>query len=374
VGWSWRLGRVAGIDVYVHATFGFLLAWVAFVSYLPRRDVNDALAGLAFILCLFAIVVLHELGHALAARRYGIRTRDITLLPIGGVARLERIPEEPRQELVVALAGPAVNVVLAGLLYGVLLAARIPMSPPEEVATFGGNLLSQLFLANVFLAVFNMLPAFPMDGGRVLRALLAMRLDYVRATRIAAQIGQGMAILFGILGLMGNPFLLIIALFVWVGAMAESSAVQFRAGLAGVPVEQAMIRDFAALAPDDTLTSAARRVIDGFQQDFPVVLDGRVVGVLPRDSLLSGLAQVGPEGRVGDYMKTDFRTADPHEMLEPVFQRLREAECQVVPVVEAGRGLVGLITPENVFELVMIREAVRGRSVPTAPAAIEHPV
>src|SRR5581483_5320297 len=216
VGWSWKLGRIAGIDVYVHATFALLLLWVGFVNYAPRQSLADALAGLAFILCLFAVVVLHELGHALTARRYGIKTRDITLLPIGGVARLERMPSDPTQELLVALAGPAVNVVLAGLLFAVLAARGWAVGSVEQLAaelsTFGGNLLLQLFVANVFLALFNLLPAFPMDGGRVLRALLAMRMDYVKATRIAAGVGQMMAVLFGIVGLLGNPFLLIIAL------------------------------------------------------------------------------------------------------------------------------------------------------------------
>jgi len=375
VGWSWKLGRIAGIDVYVHATFALLLLWVGFVNYAPRQSLADALAGLAFILCLFAVVVLHELGHALTARRYGIKTRDITLLPIGGVARLERMPSDPTQELLVALAGPAVNVVLAGLLFAVLAARGWAVGSVEQLAaelsTFGGNLLLQLFVANVFLALFNLLPAFPMDGGRVLRALLAMRMDYVKATRIAAGVGQMMAVLFGIVGLLGNPFLLIIALFVWVGAAAEAGMVQFKAGLAGVPVERAMVREFATLTPDDTLAAASRRVIDGFQHDFPVAAGGAVVGVLTRDGLLAGLAAAGPDGRVGDFMRTDFQTADPREMVEPVVKRLKSDGCPVLPVVRDG-ALVGLLTPDNIAEMVMIREAVRGRPVPTMPAPVEQ--
>jgi Zn-dependent protease/CBS domain-containing protein len=377
VGWSWRIGRIAGIDVFVHATFALLLLFVAFTSYAPRRSMNDVVAGLVFILCLFGIIVLHELGHALAARRYGIKTRDITLLPIGGVARLERMPEDPKQELVVALAGPAVNFVLAGVLLGVLVGVGWAVGSAEELvaqlSTFGGNLLVQLFAANVFLALFNLLPAFPMDGGRVLRALLAMRMDYVRATQVAASVGQGMAILFALVGLLvpGFIMLLVIALFVWVGAAAEAGAVQFKAGLAGVPVERAMIRNFATLAPDDTLAAAARHVIDGFQSDFPVTADGRVVGVLPNAALLVGLAEAGPEGRVGDFMRTDFKTADPREMVEPVVERLKEGACPVLPVVRDGE-LVGLLTTENVVEMVLIREAVRGRTVPALPTPVEQ--
>jgi Zn-dependent protease/CBS domain-containing protein len=371
VGWSWKIGRVAGIDVYVHATFALLLAWVAVASYVPRHEAADALAGVAFILCLFAIIVLHELGHALTARRYGIKTRDIILLPIGGVARLERMPDVPRQELLVALAGPAVNVVLAGILFGAIVATGTPIPQPEEVTPAGGNLLVGLFAANIFLAVFNLIPAFPMDGGRVLRALLAMRLEYVRATRIAAEVGKVMALLFGLVGLMGNPFLVVIAVFVWVGAEAEAAAVQFRAGLAGVPVGRAMVREFAALAPDAPLAEAARRALDGFQQDFPVVDGGKLVGILSRDALLRGLTEAGPDGRVGGFVRTDFATADPREMMEPAFERLRGGECPVLPVLRGGE-LVGLLTQENVAELVLIREAVRGRDVPALPPAVEH--
>ena len=191
--WSWRIGRIAGIDVYIHFTFVFLLAWVALAHYMAHNDLAEAMRGLIFIVALFGIVVLHELGHALAARRYGIRTRDITLLPIGGVARLERMPEDPKQELVVALAGPAVNVVMAAAIY-VGLMLRQELVPLGEAVRVGGGFVSQLFWVNVSLALFNLLPAFPMDGGRVLRALLGMRLDYVRATQVAARIGQGMAL------------------------------------------------------------------------------------------------------------------------------------------------------------------------------------
>jgi len=378
VGWSWRLGRIAGIDVYVHATFALLLIYVGFVSYQPHHEWRDVLSGLVFILCLFAIIVLHELGHALTARRYGIKTRDITLLPIGGVARLERMPSDPKQELLVALAGPAVNVVLAAILFGVLVALGRTVGSEEdlvaELSTFGGGLLVKLLVANVFLAVFNLLPAFPMDGGRVLRALLAMRMDYVRATRTAAGVGQVMAILFGLVGFLvpGYFMLVIIAFFVWVGAAAEAGAVQFKAGLAGVPVERAMIHQFAALAPDDTLGAAARRATDGFQHDFPVVAGGAVVGVLPRSELLAGLTGAGPDGRVDEFMQTAFATADPREMVEFVVDRLKAADCPVMPVVKDGK-LVGLLTPENIAEMVMVREAVRGRQVPTLPTPVQQP-
>ena len=228
--WSWRIGRIAGIDVYVHSTFLLLLAWVAISHYLEHQRLADAAYGLFFIITLFGIVVLHELGHALTARQFGIRTRDITLLPIGGLARLERMPEDPRQELLVALAGPAVNVVLAGVLFAIL-AFTSGLAALNNVKLVGGSFLANLVAVNVALAVFNLLPAFPMDGGRVLRAFLAMRMDYVRATQVAANIGQALALMLGFIGLSSNnPFLVFIALFVWMGAAQEASMVQMKVG------------------------------------------------------------------------------------------------------------------------------------------------
>ncbi|HZI89472.1 MAG TPA: site-2 protease family protein, partial [Candidatus Polarisedimenticolia bacterium] len=209
--WSWKIASVAGIPVRVHATFFLLLIW--FFAAGSSRGFAAAIGSVLFLLSAFACVVLHEFGHALTARRYGVVTRDITLLPIGGVARLDRFPRHPSQEIAIALMGPAVNVVIAGALY-------LVMRFSSTVYDFGNPLLlersfvARLFVFNVLVTLFNLVPAFPMDGGRVLRALLAMRLDYVRATRIAAHVGQAIAFLFGILGLFGNPMLIVIALFV----------------------------------------------------------------------------------------------------------------------------------------------------------------
>jgi len=256
MGWSWRIGQMFGIDVRVHPTFLILLAWVGFTHMATGAGWDVVLGELGFLLLLFGIVVLHELGHALAARRYGIRTRDITLLPFGGIARLERIPEEPGKELVIALAGPAVNVALAVGLFGVLLLA----SGVDALATpslFDGELLARLFWANVWLAGFNMIPAFPMDGGRVLRALLAFGGDYLQATRVAAGIGQGIALLFGLAGLLlPSPLLIFVALFVWIGAAQEGGAAAVRATLGRVPVGRVMVRKFRSVVPTDPRASA----------------------------------------------------------------------------------------------------------------------
>ncbi|HMA24105.1 MAG TPA: site-2 protease family protein [Gemmatimonadaceae bacterium] len=357
--WSWRIGRVAGVDLRVHATFVILLAWLALVYYRETGTAAGGARGVLFTLALFASVVSHELGHAIAARRVGVATRDITLLPIGGVARLESIPEKPRQELGIALAGPAVTLVIVIVLGILLRLLSLPMIPATDAISRGGAaaFLAQLMWVNASLLVFNLLPAFPMDGGRVLRAGLALRQDHRRATETAARVGRAFALLFGVVGLFYNPFLMLIALFVWLGAAAESSALQERSALSGVMVDRLMIRDVRTLAPRDTLDSALRHVIAGFQHDFPVVDEGRVVGVLTRSALLTGLARHGPESLVSESMEASFRTADPREPVERAVARLRECHCQTLPVLSDGR-LCGVLTAENVAEFVMIDAAL----------------
>jgi Zn-dependent protease len=357
--WSTKVGTFAGISVYVHTTFFILLAWIAFAHWQVGHSVRAAAAGVAFILALFGCVVLHEFGHALTARRFGIRTRDITLLPIGGLARLERMPDDPRQELWVALAGPAVNVVIAASLF-VFLQATGTFAPLNTVTLTSGSFFERLMIVNVFLVGFNMLPAFPMDGGRVLRALLAIRMDYTRATQIAANIGQGMAFLFGAVGLFFNPFLLFIALFVWIGAGQEAAMTQMKSALGGIPLERAMITDFRTLAPNDSLARAVELLLSGTQQDFPVV-DGRtVVGILTRSDLLTALARQDQRSPVAQVMRRDFVVADALDMLDLAFQRLQGHECHTIPVVRHGK-LLGLLTMDNVGEFLSVQAATGGR-------------
>ncbi len=368
--WSWKLGSVAGIGLYVHATFLLLLAWVGVTDWLAGGSAA-ALDGIAFILALFACVVLHELGHALTARRYGIRTRDITLLPIGGVSRLERIPDDPRQEVWVSLAGPAVNVVIAAALYVWLLLSQT-LRPFSALTMAGGPFLERLLLVNVSLAVFNLLPAFPMDGGRVLRALLALRMDYVRATQVSAHVGQAMALVFGLLGLFTNPFLVFIALFVWIGAAQEASMVQMRTALSGIPVSRAMLTDFHTLAPEDPAKRVLDLILAGSQQDFPVVDEGqggkggRLAGVLLRSDVLKALAQRASDWRVRDIMRREFEVVDGADMLDTAFARLQSCNCHTLPVTSRG-ALVGLLTMENVGEFLLIQSAL-GRSPQTRAA------
>lgn len=354
--WSWKLGEFRGIAVYVHATFLILIGFVILNHWSASQSLAKTVEGVGFILALFSCVVLHEFGHALMAARYGIQTRDITLLPIGGLARLERMPDEPLQELWVALAGPAVNVVIATAIFG-WLTITAAFAPLEQLSVASGPFLQRLMVVNVMLVLFNMLPAFPMDGGRVLRALLATRMEYTRATQIAASIGQAMALVFGFLGFLFNPFLLFIALFVWIGAAQEASMAQMKSSLGGIPVVRAMITDFQTLAPEEPLTNVVAKILAGSQHDFPVMENGRVVGILTRRDLLVGLTQNGQDHSVGNTMQREFETVDASDMLESAFRRLQSCQCHTVPVVRRGE-LVGLLTMDNVGEFVSIQAAL----------------
>ncbi len=355
--WSWKIGEFAGIGVYMHATFLLLIGWIALSYWIQQRSMAAVLGGVGFILALFACVVMHEYGHALTARKYGIKTRDITLLPIGGVARLERMPDNPVQELWVALAGPAVNVVIAVVLFA-WLAISASLVPIETLGVTSGSFLERLMVVNLFLVGFNLIPAFPMDGGRVLRALLAMRMEYTQATQIAASVGQGLALMFGFLGFFYNPFLLFIAFFVWIGAAGEAQMVQMRSALAGIPVSRAMLTDFRTLSPRDSLAQAAEAVRSGFQQDFPVTENGRVVGVLTHRELISELVSKGPDALVEEVMRRDFQTADSYDMLEVAFARLQSCQCHTLPVLHGGQ-LVGLLTMDSVGEFMRIESAMK---------------
>lgn len=355
--WSWGLGRVSGIKIQVHWTFLILVAWIVLLHASRGSDVVQVALGVLLVLSVFACVVLHELGHALTAKRFGIATRDITLLPIGGVARLERMPEEPKQELLVAAAGPLVNVAIAGLLFAGLAAAGA-LRPAGELAVIGGNLAAQLMWVNLFLVAFNLLPAFPMDGGRILRALLARKMDYLDATRIAAGIGQAMAILFGLVGLFSNPFLVFIAIFVYLGAQAEAQHAATRYVMEDVSVADAMMTDFRYLDVGDRLADAVRELLAGAQLDFPVLSADRLAGVLFRSDLVKALRETGGDTPVADVMRRDTAAAEADEPLHRVLARMRSDGCSTVPVLRHGN-LVGLLTLENVGELMMVKSALQ---------------
>jgi Zn-dependent protease/CBS domain-containing protein len=353
---------VAGIPIRVHWTFAVLLVWVLFSGVAQGKSLGSGIVSAAFMLAVFLCVLLHELGHAVVARGYGVRTRDITLLPIGGVASLERMPEKPSQELLIAVAGPLVNVVIAGVLFA-SLAWRESLPALLAVNQPGFHLrhfLANLAAINAWLVLFNLIPAFPMDGGRVLRALLARRLGYLQATQLAARIGQGVAVVMALVGMWTTPMLLLIALFVWIAGTAELQATTSRSALRGLPVAAAMERRFQVLATTDTLEAAARALLAGAQHDFPVTDGGRpdqpVVGVLTRHGLLTALAGGDRQAPVRDVMRTGIPAVDEDASLERAVEEMRGSRAPLLPVVHDGR-LVGLLTSENVAELVAIRAA-----------------
>ena len=354
--WSLKLGRYAGIDVFMHFTFFLLLAWVALIHWQQGQSLIAAIAGVGFILAIFLCVVLHEYGHALMARRYGIKTRDIILLPIGGVARLEKMPANPIQELWVALAGPAVNVVIA---IGLFLWLRFTASlePLQSLTVTAGPFLERLLVVNIFMIVFNMIPAFPMDGGRVLRAILATRQEYGKATQTAATIGQGIAVLFGFLGLLYNPFLLFIALFVWIGAAQEARMTQLKSVIGGIPVQNAMVRDFKALDVNDSLGRAIEFTLTGSQKDFPVTSNGSLEGVLTQTDLLKALSRGSADSSIASVVRNDYVTVDYFDMLETAFEKLQDCECHTLPVTLDGK-VVGLVTMDNLGEYMRIHSAM----------------
>ncbi len=361
--WQWKLGNFAGIDVYVHATFLLLIGWVGYSHWLENQLWSEVFSGILFIIALFACVVLHEYGHALTARKYGIKTRDITLYPIGGVARLERMPEKPVEELWVALMGPAVNVVIAAALFTFLYLTN-SLVPLSELTVASGSFLERLMMINISLVLFNLIPAFPMDGGRVLRAFLAMRMDYVRATQIAATIGQGMALLFGLIGLFGNASLLFIAFFIWIGASQEAGMTQMKNAISGIPVGRAMLTDYKSLSPRDTLARMSQLILSGSQHDFPVIDNDRVIGVVTRDDFIMALTQHGEGIAISAIMKKDLPEVDSYEMVENALMRIQESGVPALPVTHAGQ-LVGIVTAENITEYLMIRSALKRAALST---------
>jgi Zn-dependent protease/CBS domain-containing protein len=330
---------------------------VALSYWTEQGTLQAVLSGIFFILLLFAFVVMHEYGHALTARKFGIKTRDITLYPIGGVARLERMPERPIEELWVALAGPAVNVVVAVVLLAYLIVTRT-FEPFTSLTISTGSFIERLMVVNLWLVGFNLIPAFPMDGGRVLRALLGLRLEYVQATQIAATIGQGFAFIFGFIGLFSNPFLVFIALFVWMGAGEEASMVKMKRSINGIPVMRAMLTDFETLSPGDTLAQVTKLILAGSQHDFPVIQDDRVIGIVDRDTFMSALSARGQSVPVVEVMRRDIAEIDSHDMIETALERLQENGLKTLPVTH-NRELVGLLTTENITEYLMIRSALR---------------
>ena len=352
--WSFLIGRLFGTEIRIHATFFLLLLWIA-IAAAQEGGVASAVENVVFILALFACVVAHEFGHILMARRYGIKTPDVTLLPIGGMARLEKIPERPWQEIAVSVAGPAVNVVI-WLVITIILGAQATLGGLEDIADPTIGFLARLAAVNIFLVVFNLIPAFPMDGGRVFRAALALRVGRVRATRIAAGSGQIFAFLFGLFGLIsGNPMLLLIAVFVFIAATSENSDVSMRAIAKTMKARDAMITRFETLAENDPLQTAADALIGTTQHEFPVRdQSGHIVGFLDRQAIFAAVTKDDAQGRVTDHMTKGIPSVDENAPLQTALDHLFQSGTLAVAVNDETGAMQGYITRENIGELMVV--------------------
>ena len=355
--WSLNIGKVAGTVVRVHITFLLFLAWIFAASY-ASGGAATAWDSLVFMVLLFLCVLLHEFGHIFTARAFGVPTPYVTLLPIGGVAQLERIPEEPWEEFLIAIAGPLVNVAITLLLVFVA-GAELQPSAAAAVDNLKIPLVDRLAAVNLFLALFNLIPAFPMDGGRVLRALLASRFGYVRATELAASIGQFVAFALGFIGLMANPILIFIAIFVYLAASSEAHMVALRAASRGVPVSYAMMTQFATLSPEAHIDEAVQTLLQTSQGEYPVVdSTGKPIGILGRGDLIRAIKTRGADARVADAMIAEMPTISHRATLEQAFKLLQQKSAPAVGVTDAAGKLVGFVTSETIAEMMMLQEAL----------------
>ena len=359
---SITLGKFAGIKVRIHWSFWLIIVWIIFLDISRGNDLTGMMWNILFILSLFFCVVLHEFGHALTARKFNIGTRQITLLPIGGVASLEDMPENPWEEFLVAIAGPLVNVGIAILLYLIVPVESFINQDPEALQESlsmvdSANFLFFLFAANIMLVAFNLIPAFPMDGGRVLRALLSIKLDRVKATQTASLLGQMLAFFFFIIGLLYNPILILIAIFVWFGAQGENVMIQQMSLLKGHDVEDAMMTDFTELSPQDTVDHVVDIIISGTERDFVVTENNAVVGIVKHSDINDVLRNKGKNEPVREFMKKDFVELNAKEKLTDTYRKIRFSQNDFFPVVENGE-LTGVIDMDNINEFMMFRSSV----------------
>lgn len=371
--WSFKVARVFGIELRIHITFFLIIAWAAYIWGVEfNGGTSGAIYGAFLVSLLFICVIIHELCHSRMAQHYGAEVASITLLPIGGVSLLKNMPEEPRKEFWVSIVGPLSNVVIAMMLavvYAALPGKVIASTTEQATDILMGvslqGLVEYMLLINLMLAVFNLIPAFPLDGGRVLRSILAQRMSYVRATRAAVVIGQSFAFILGIGGLLIGQWLwIIIAIFIYMGAEQEGAGAQMKTVLSQLKVGQAVTGNVQLLAPGQSLSQVVTLVLHGFQEDFPVVDEtGEVVGVLTRANLISGLHVKGPEVRVGEVMERVFPVVEADEPFSRVYEKMNDSGIKAVPVMENGH-LLGMVTLEHLSEVFMLLSST---DAPLAP-------
>lgn len=354
---SFKLGNIAGIDVFLHWTFSLLIIYIVFINYKAGQNTIQIAWSVLFILCVFATVLLHELGHAVTAKKFNIKTYNIILLPIGGIASLEKLPEKPSEELMVALAGPMVNIVLA-LLLSIFI--QYPNNSVEMIAQLSGginsnNFLLTFFLANMVLALFNLIPAFPMDGGRMLRAVLSYQLKRNVATKIAARIGQIVAIGFIVLGFSYNPFLIFIGIFVIMAAQIETNYTETKYLLKGYKVRDVLMKQYPTIDCNETLDTAVKMMLDSQNKYFLVTKNGILLGTLNRDQIIEGLSKKEEETSLSSIIDKNLTYLEANTLLEDVFELIYKNKSTLMLVIEDNR-FIGTLDMENLLEFILVNE------------------
>lgn len=349
--WSFQIGKLFGIPIRVHVTFLLLLFFIGILGS-RQAGASGAIFGMVSIVFIFLCVVLHETGHSLTAIHYGIEVKDIVLLPIGGVSRMEDIPEDPKKEITISVVGPLVSFGLA-LIFFLIAKTTGESIDIRELSLFEGNLMVNLFWINLILGTFNLIPAFPMDGGRVLRGILATGMDSLKATKIAVSVGQVFAILLFFFGIFFNWWMALIAIFIYLGAEGEERMVVLRTTLGKSPVRLAMITDIHAISPDQTIGEVLETVCHGFQQDFPVVEEGEVVGLLTKEAIFSALHKHEKSALVRDVMQKDFVSTTEDASLSDIFKKMTTEKLSAIPVMK-GKQLLGMINLEQIGKYHMI--------------------
>lgn len=354
---SLKLGKIAGIGIFIHWTFSILIAFIIFLNYKTGYTTLQIVWSLLFILCVFVTVLLHELGHALVAKNYNIKTRDITLLPIGGLARIEKIPERPLEELLVAFAGPMVNITLA-LITAFFIA--VPETSEAFIATLSkgvnaSNFFLHFLIVNLWLALFNLIPAFPMDGGRMLRAILSFKFKRHVATKIAARIGQFLAFGFIILGFFTNPFLILIGIFVFISAQMETENVVAKEMLRNHTVRDVLMTKYQTIDANEKIESAVNMLLDSQNKSFLVTQNGLAVGTLNRDEIIMALSKKENNQTINHFMNPNLIFVDADANLENLFDAISENKLTLM-IVKEKDAIIGTLDTENILEFLLIKE------------------
>lgn len=354
---AFNLGKIAGIKISIHWTFSLLLLFIIINNYREGQSAIQILWSVLFILSIFVTVFLHELGHALAAKRFNIQTKDITLLPIGGLARLEKIPEKPAEEFIVAIAGPLVNLTIAFITYFFIAIPTVDELTKELSGGIGkNNFVLNFFIVNIWLSVFNLIPAFPMDGGRVFRAILTRFMVRTKATAIAARTGQLIALGFIVLGFYSNPFLIFIGLFIILGAQTELNMVKTHHLLKGNTIREIVMKKYETLDSNDTITIAIEKLLNGTAKSFLVLQNQTPAGTVTRSEIIKALSEKGKDIPVSDIMNKQLLSFNAEEIIEDVYKKLSETGREIA-IVTQNHQLIGVVDLENILEYIMVKNA-----------------